>query len=125
MSHLVRVDEAVGLRWLAQGEDRLRQPSITRRQGGTEHATCGDLRRCLGMRVRAGLPHRAQLLRVALMEAATDGEVLVDPDVDAAGVRLAAEAAADDDERLLVLRAHRVEQLLAGGGAGLPVCPDE
>ena len=107
---------------------RVRTASASRRSPAARVAPktppapiCGRRRE----RVRAGLPHRAELLGVALVDAAGDGEVLVDPDVDAAGVGLALERAADDDEGLLVLRPHRVEQLLAAAGAGLPVGPDE
>src|SRR5215207_8858759 len=77
------------------------------------------------MRMRPGLPHGAELLRVALVDAAADGEVLVDPDVDTTGEGLTLEAATYDDEGLFVLRSHRVQQLFAGGRARLPICPDQ
>ena len=64
-------------------------------------------------------------VRIALVHAPGDGEVLVDPDVDAAGEDSALEAAPDDDEGFLVLRAHGVEELLPAHRARLPVCPDE
>src|SRR5581483_7483273 len=57
-------------------------------------------------------PDRAELLRVALMPAASQGEVLLDPDRDAPRVAFAAGPAAHDEEALLVLGADRVEQLL-------------
>jgi len=53
---------------------------------------------------------RAELLRVSLEIAAHEGEILVDPDEDAAAVELAAVATAHDDEGLLVLGTDRVEQ---------------
>ena len=52
---------------------------------------------------RTGLVDRAELLRVPLEVPAHEGEVLVDPDEDAAAVELSVVATAHDDERLLVL----------------------
>src|SRR5690606_23220238 len=59
----------------------------------------------------AGEPDVAQLLRVALVVAPDQREVLVHPDVDAAAVVLALVPAPDHDEALLVLGAHRVQEL--------------
>src|SRR5205823_5914411 len=60
----------------------------------------------------------------ALDPAAVHGEVLVDPDVDAAADRLALVARADDDEELLVLGLDRVDQLVPVVRARLPVGED-
>src|SRR5215211_5022105 len=114
VGHLVGVDEAIGLRFLAQRQHRLGEAPVAGREGGTEYSASGNLWCTLREWVRPGLPHRTQLLRIALVNAAPDGEVLVDPDVDAAGECLALEAAPYDDEGLFVLRADRVQQLFAG-----------
>ena len=82
---------------------------------------------------RSGLAHRdwpgdpdvAQLLGVALHVATQHCVVLVDPDVDAATVRLALVGAADDDEALLVLESVGIDDLIEVVGAGLPVGPDD
>jgi hypothetical protein len=49
------------------------------------------------------------------MNPASNRKVLINPDVDATRERLIFEAAADDDEGLLVLGTDRIEQLLARG----------
>ena len=67
---------------------------------------------------------RAELLREALDPPAVHGEVLVDPDVNAAAHRLAVEARADDQEELAVLGLHRVLELVQVGRARLPVGED-
>src|SRR5439155_4447547 len=85
----------------------------------------GDAGGCLAVRVGPGLVDGAEFLRVPLVQSARDGEVPVHPDVDAARVDPALEGAPDHDEALLVLGAHRVQQFLATGRAGLPVGPDD
>ncbi len=76
-------------------------------------------------RDRTGLVDRTEFLRVALQVAAHQGEVLVDPDEDAAAEEMVAVATAHDDEGLLVLRTHGVEEFRAVVAAALPVGPDE
>jgi hypothetical protein len=61
---------------------------------------------------------------IALVPAPDHREVLVDPDQDAARVGLTPVPAPDDDERLLVLGAHRVQDLLERVRARLPVGED-
>ena len=68
---------------------------------------------------------RTEFLGVSLEVAAHQGEVLVDPDEDAAAEELAVVATAHDHEGLLVLGAHGIEQLGAVVAAALPVGPDE
>ena len=74
---------------------------------------------------RAGLVDRADLLGVTLKVPAHQREVLVDPDEHTAAVELASVATAYDDERLLVLASHRIEEFGAVVAATLPVGPDE
>ena len=122
--HGMGVDEAVGRRLLDQRDPRLGQAPVGGRQRGAELAARGDPRSG-AVRVRAGHVDRAELLGIPLMQAAGDREVRVDPDVHAAAEGLAAVGAADDDERLLVLPEHGIEQLGLVGRARLPVGPDE
>src|SRR4029450_9663883 len=123
--HLVRIYETVRLGLLTQRHYRFGEATIPGGEGGTKHAAGADLRRTLREPMGPGLPHGAQLLGIALVNAAANREVLVDPDVDAAGKRPTLKAAADDHEGLFVLRTHRVQQLLARGRARLPVRPDQ
>src|SRR5262249_28099287 len=53
------------------------------------------------------------------------GEIGVDPEVDAAGVDLPGELAPDHGEALPVLGPDRVQELLPAVAAGLPVGPDQ
>src|SRR4029453_14533009 len=122
--HLVRIYETVRLGLLTQRHYRFGEATIPGCEGGTKHAAGADLRRTLGERMGPGLPHGTQLLRIALVNAAADREVLVDPDIDAARKCLTLEAAADDREGLFVLRTHGVQQLFARGREPLPFRPD-
>src|SRR5664280_793781 len=69
--------------------------------------------------------NRTDLLRVALEVAADQREVLVDPDEHTTAVELAVVATAHDDEGLLVLSAHGVQQFRPIIATTLPVGPNE
>src|SRR5215475_12520918 len=117
--HRVRIDEAIGWRFLAQRDGGMGEPpAASRQRAGEDAARCDP-----GCRpaewVRPGLVDRAQLLRIALDKSAGQGEVRVHPDEHAARVGPAAEGAPDDNETLGVLRPDRVEQLVPAGPAGL------
>src|SRR3954447_18140080 len=71
--------------------------------------------------VGPGHPDLTELLGEALDPAARHGEVLVDPDERAGRDRLAIQQRVDHKVELLVLRARRVEQLIAALGERLPV----
>src|SRR6266516_2837045 len=76
-------------------------------------------------RVRPGLVDRAQLLGVALDEAAREGDVRVDPDVDAPRVDPPAVTAPHHGQALGILGADGVEEFLPAVAARLPVGPDQ
>ena len=90
-----------------------------------EPAARRDPRRGPAERVRPGLVDRPELLRIALVQAAHQGEVGVHPDVDAARVHPARVAAPHHGEALPVLGPDRIQQLLARLAARLPVGPDQ
>src|SRR5664279_5223782 len=125
VQHRVCVDKSIGGRWTGEGYGGLGLATVT---GGEGHAECSaglEAGSRLAERDGTGLMDRPQLLRVTLKVTAHEREVLVDPDEDAAAVELLAVTTAHDDEGLLVLRAHRVEQFRAVIAATLPVGPDE
>ena len=100
----------------------LRQTAVVRRERSAEdrasaHAGVRGAVEPVGTRH----PDRAELLREALDPAAGEREVPVDPDVRARRHVLTGEHRIDDEEELLVLATGRVEQLLAGIRARLPV----
>jgi hypothetical protein len=68
---------------------------------------------------------RTELLRIPLNLSTHQRKVLVDPDEQAPAVETILVTAANDDERLLVLRAHRVEKFRSVVTAALPIGPDE
>jgi hypothetical protein len=67
----------------------------------------------------------SEFFRISLQISADEGEVLVDPDEDAAAVQAVLEATAHDNEGFLVLRANRVEKFRAVVAAALPIGPDK
>ena len=81
-------------------------------------------RRAAGELVGPRHPDLAELLREALDPAAGEREVLVDPDERAGRDLLAVEQRVDHEVELAVVRARRVEQLVAALRAGLPVGED-
>ncbi len=100
----------------------LRQAPVVRRERSAEDRA--GARAGVGDAVepeRARHPDRAELLREALDPAAGEREVAIDPDVRTGRDVLAVEHRVDDDEELLVLAARRVEQLVVGIRARLPV----
>ena len=108
----------------ANRELRLRQPPVISRQGAAEHAARLQPRPGLANGHRAALVHGADFLRVALMLAAQHREVFVHPDEYASGIMLPLVLAAHDDEHLLVLAAHRVQNFAEVIRAALPIRPD-
>ena len=100
------------------------QSASVSRTGGAKAATWLETRPGLPDGDWSGHPDIAKLLWVPLHVAAEHGVVLVNPDVDAAAVRLSPVCAPDDDEALLVLEAVGVEHLVEVVGARLPVGPD-
>ena len=80
------------------------------RQGGAKLRSRRQARARLAVGEDSRDMHRSELLRVALEPAATDREVLGDPDRDAPAVNRALVRAAHDDEGLEVLRSNRIEK---------------
>src|SRR3990170_3553773 len=77
-----------------------------------EPSTGPEPRPRLAERDRPGHPDRAEPLGIALVPTPGHREVPVDPDQQAPRVELTPVRATDDDERLLVLGAHGVQELL-------------
>src|SRR5690348_2100730 len=123
--HRVGVDEPVVRPRLAQRHQRLGEPAVGGGQRAREPPAGRDPRRRAAERVRPGLVDRPEFLGVALVQAAHQGEIGVDPDIDAARVDPPGEAAPHDGEALAVLGPDRIQQLLAGLAARLPVGPDQ
>ena len=125
VQHREGVDEPCGLRATREREAGVGEATVVRLERRAEHRAGAEPRPRPADRDRPRHPDRAELLRVALVPAPREREVFVDPDVDAPRVRLPLVSAADDHEAFLVLRAHGVEQFLAGVAARLPVGPDD
>ncbi len=124
MQHRERVHEPVGLGASGDREAGVDDPPVVDADACAEPPAGLQLGTGLAVAYRTRDPDRAELLRVALVPAPDHREVLVDPDQDAPRVRLAPVSAPDDDERLLVLGAHRVKELLERVRARLPVRED-
>src|SRR5665213_1266302 len=113
VQHGVTVHEAITRRRFAKRHRGAGEAPVGCGEGHAEFPTGLDARSGATDRHGASLVNGAQLLRVALEIAAHQREILVDPDEDTATVELAVIATTHDDERLLVLRAHRIHQLFA------------
>src|SRR5919201_6596423 len=112
VEHRERVHEASRVRPAGDREPGLDDPAVEDGDAGPEASTGLEARAGLADAHRTGDPDRAELLRVSLVPSAREGEVLVHPDRDASRIVFAAVPAPDHHERLLVLGAHRVEELL-------------
>jgi hypothetical protein len=125
VEHRQRVHEPGRFGLARDGERRVDQPPPVCRTRGAEAAASLESGTGATHTDGAGQVQLAHLLGVPLVVAAHHCEVLVDPDVDAPAVVLALVLAPHDHERLHVLAAHRIEQLVEGVAAALPVGPDD
>ena len=125
VQHRVPIHEAVGGPVAFDGDGRFRESTVTRGQGHAESSADFEPGPGAASADGTGLVNRSELFGIALEVPAHEREVLVDPDEQAPAKELVPVATAHDDERLLVLRAYRIEQLRAVITATLPVGPDE